>query len=537
MYLSDFDLQQLDEQKLRALPAEQKEALLVKLLWDLKDAREQLKTNSQTSSRPPRSDTPWPSHDPAGEEVDAAADKGGERKSEAEVSATNPAAEAESSDVTAPAVETTPAISTEQTPRKPGRQVGAPGQSRQVSLPVSATVNHLPATCACCGQALEPAEFIARTGLYVLELETDLVAGLRGLQVCHEKHRYGEITCRCGHVNCSAPGRCSTDPLWTVELTEWHLVGPLLVSLLVCLSHRLHLSRRRIQEFLRDWLGIELSTSTINHCLHEAGRAVEPLEEQLVEELQQATLAYADETPWKEWGRLLWLWVIITPTICLYFIGYRSKEILAQVLGEGFVGWLMSDGYQVYRQFRQRLRCWAHLLRKAEGLKQSLNAEARAFGQATHDLLSDLMAAIYQAREGPAVDLTPRFRDRLDAFRRLCEQHRDSRHEKTRALAREFLNDWEAVWIVVAHPYLPLTNNEAERALRHWVIARLLSQGTRTEQGSRAFALLASVIDTCRRRNLLPWPYLAQVIAERRKGNPAPLLPAAASFEVMVTGG
>jgi hypothetical protein len=88
----------------------------------------------------------------------------------------------------------------------------------------------------------------------------------------------------------------------------------------------------------------------------------------------------------------------------------------------------------------------------------------------------------------------------LDAFRRLCEPHRDSTHEKTRALARAFLNDWEAVWIVVAHLYLPLTNNEAERALRHWVIARRLSHRTRTEQGSRAFALLASVIDTCRRR-------------------------------------
>ena len=69
---------------------------------------------------------------------------------------------------------------------------------------------------------------------------------------------------------------------------------------------------------------------------------------------------------------------------------------------------------------------------------------------------------------------------------------------------------------------------EPNRALRHWVIARRLSQGTRTEQGSRAFALLASIIDTCRRRNLLPWPYLAKVVAERRKGNPAPPLPAAA---------
>jgi transposase len=71
-------------------------------------------------------------------------------------------------------------------------------------------------------------------------------------------------------------------------------------------------------------------------------------------------------------------------------------------------------------------------------------------------------------------------------------------------------------------------HNEAERALRHWVILRRISNGTRTEQGSRAFALLASVIETCRKRNHLPWPYLAQVIAERRQGHAAPPLPAAA---------
>jgi hypothetical protein len=41
-------------------------------------------------------------------------------------------------------------------------------------------------------------------------------------------------------------------------------------------------------------------------------------------------------------------------------------------------------------------------------------------------------------------------------------------------------------------------------------------------------ALLISVIETCRKRKHLPWPYLAQVIAERRKGNPAPAMLAAA---------
>jgi len=526
VYLSDFDLQQLDEQTLKELPAEQKEALLVKLLWDLQEARERLKANSQTSSRPPSSDLPWQGRASEAEESE-----------ETESAGTAPEApandEVEGREVpaeTSPEPEPTQGASTDPAvnqPKKPGRRVGAPGHSRQLSLPISDTVVHRPAVCARCDQVLEPEAFIARTGLYVLEVEHTAGDGLQGLQVRHDKQLYGEISCPCGHVNRTEPGCCPAEPLWEVELSEWHLVGPLLLSLIVCLSQRMRLSRRRIQEFLGDWLGVALSTSTINQCIHEAGRAVEPIEEQLVEELQQASLAYADETPWKEWGQLLWLWVITTPTVCLYFIGYRSQEILANVFGEGFVGWLMSDGYQVYRQFQHRLRCWAHRLRKAKGLTESLNGEARAFGQATETLLNDLMKAIYQAREGPPQDLIAQFQDRLNAFARLCDQHRDSAHEKTRALAREFLNDWEAIWIVVAHPHLPLTNNEAERALRHWVIARRLSQGTRTEQGSRVVALLASVIDTCRKRNILPWPYLAQVVAERRKGHSAPPLPAA----------
>ena len=106
-----------------------------------------------------------------------------------------------------------------------------------------------------------------------------------------------------------------------------------------------------------------------------------------------------------------------------------------------------------------------------------------------------------------------------------CDQHRDGAHEKTRALACEFLNDWDTFWVVLDYPWLPLTNNEAERALRHWVIARRISYGTRTAQGSRAFELTISVIETCRKRGVSPWPYLAEVIRQRRKGLPAPALP------------
>ena len=105
MYLSDFDLQQWDEQKLMALPAEQKDGLLVKLLWDLKEARERLKANSQTSSRPPRSDPPWHSTNSGDEDSEAAGEADGAVDPEAQGSgsAANAAANAEPNGVGAPA--------------------------------------------------------------------------------------------------------------------------------------------------------------------------------------------------------------------------------------------------------------------------------------------------------------------------------------------------------------------------------------------------------------------------------------------------
>jgi transposase len=65
------------------------------------------------------------------------------------------------------------------------------------------------------------------------------------------------------HVTQTKPGSCPDEPGWTVALTEWHLVGPMLAALVICLSLRLRLSQNRIREFLQDWLGITLSVGCI----------------------------------------------------------------------------------------------------------------------------------------------------------------------------------------------------------------------------------------------------------------------------------
>ncbi len=515
---------------MRGLDCAQKEQLLNNTLDDLRELHDRLNQTPWNSSRPPSSQPIWGrvgKSEKRGDEEPS--QSSAEPEEESEPSKEKPAEEQGRDSKGQAEDENGSSLELDKKAKKPGRQLGMVGHSRSPSVAVSGEVKHIPSHCVVCGTLQSEENFLADKGHLTVDVERmGEDGGLLGLQASHVKHVYGTTSCAaCGHEHRTEPGRAPAEVLWDVELTEWHLVGPLLVSLIVFLHFRMRLSYRRIQEFLHVWLGLYLSTSTLSQCVHEAGRAVEPLEEELVEEVKNAALVHIDETGWKEGAQLLWLWCFVTVTTCLYLIGYRNRDFLEMVLGEIFLGWLMSDGYWAYRHYPKRLRCWAHLIRKARGLEQSCNiSEAQPFGKEVLSLLAELMAAIYAAREGPSdEDLRARFTDRLAAFKVLCEHYAQAAHAKTQALAREFLNDWDAIWAILDHPDLPLTNNTAERALRHWVIARLLSQGTRTPQGTRAYGLLASVIDTCRLRQVNPWPYLAEVVANRRRGQRAPPLP------------
>jgi transposase len=77
---------------------------------------------------------------------------------------------------------------------------------------------------------------------------------------------------------------------------------------------------------------------------------------------------------------MLWLWVLVSAQTVLYVIGPRSRETLESLLEASFAGTLMSDGYGVYRNRSNRLRCWAHLTRKVRGLVESADRRAAGAG-------------------------------------------------------------------------------------------------------------------------------------------------------------
>lgn len=537
MKLSDFDLRQIDEERINNLSETAVKNLSITLLNDLKEARERLNQNSKNSSMPPSSEAPWDKASKHGDEENDDEPLEDSEALEKAMQANTRSTENDClpDDINAlldsktPSVAVTPPKTPKEPSRKPGKQPGAQGFGREQKITVHRYEHHHPDQCALCNLDTDHEHnSVAYTAFDTLTLEWgDLIQP--GIKVINTRHTYYESECSCGHVTRAEPFRAPPDSLLAdVELSQWRLIGSSLAALIVCLSLRMRLSRPRIREFLHDWLGISLSVGSINKAIHESGRAAMPLENELLEEVLNSKLLHVDETPWMQKGDFLWLWVFVSSSVVFFSIASRSAALINNVLGSrAYKGWLMSDGYRVYRQFLKRIRCWAHLVRKARGLTEAFDKESQAFGQETLDFLNSLMAAIKNAREVPPdKPLSEFYQERLDSYRQLCEKMKSSTHKKTHALAVEMLNDWDVIFTILDHPHLPLTNNEAERALRHWVILRRISYGTRTEQGSRVFTILASVIETCRIRQQCPWRYLEAVIDNRRAGFLAPSLPA-----------
>lgn len=515
--LTDHDLRQMSDEWVSSLSPSQKEVLLVRALAELRKSRDRLNQTPNNSSKPPSSRAPW--------EMTRSDTAIAAPTTAAPTDVDRAAAKPDGAAKPAPA---SSAPSGKSTSKKAGKQPCAKGFGRTQKLAHTESAPHYPDNCAGCGQSLSYDGSVAYTGWDEIDI-AEKPAGHAGLHLQVTRHTLYACPCSCGHVTRAGHHVAPDDPFWDkVALGQWRLVGPRLAGAIVFLALRMRLSRARIREFFTELFDLQLSTGVLDETIREAGRAVAPLEDEMVLDIEQAVLLHADETPWKEAGQPFWLWVFVASFTTLFFVCSRGLEILSNVLTAKFKGNLMTDGYQAYRHLGRRLRCWAHLIRKCQGLIDSTDAKVARAGKGMHEVLCTLMEAIYAARVAPGEPmgaLASRHASDIARLRALCERHRDDGNDKLRALAREFLLDWDVILRQVSEPALPLTNNAAEQALRHWVIARRISMGTRSEAGTRAFALLASVIETCRKRSTSSWRYIASVIAAARNGLSVPALP------------
>lgn len=65
---------------------------------------------------------------------------------------------------------------------------------------------------------------------------------------------------------------------------------------------------------------------------------------------------------------------------------------------------------------------------------------------------------------------------------------------------------------VLTNPKIPLTNNEAERRLRGFVIQRKISYGTTSDAGDKFRDRVHSLIETCKKRQISSLETLTRIV-------------------------
>jgi hypothetical protein len=87
-------------------------------------------------------------------------------------------------------------------------------------------------------------------------------------------------------------------------------------------------------------------------------------------------------------------------------------------------------------------------------------------------------------------------------------------------------NHWQGLTKFLKDVRIPLSNNEAERAVRHSVMGRKNFYGSRTINGADVTATPYTVIESCKKVEIDPKHYITMIVKEQIRGSkeiPTPL--------------
>jgi transposase len=254
---------------------------------------------------------------------------------------------------------------------------------------------------------------------------------------------------------------------------------------------------------LEQAFGLRVSRGGLCQAMARVANKAEPTYEALVKQVRGSPSVTPDETGWRVGGELWWMWAFSTSQVTVYSIQPgRGFEQAAAVLGADFAGFLVRDGWSIYRQFIQALHqtCLAHLLRRCREMTLVAGKCQAKFPHTVQAILQQALQLRDRREQGQISDqgvavARGRLEARLDRSLQRC--YRAPRNQR---LAKHLLRERDAVFTFLICPGLEATNWRAEQAIRPMVVTRKVWGGNRTSRGAHTQSILVSILQTCRQQ-------------------------------------
>jgi transposase len=325
---------------------------------------------------------------------------------------------------------------------------------------------------------------------------------------------------------------------------EGPIFGPRLLATIGWLKSVGHLSYSSIETWMEDVLQVPVSRGYLAKlCTGTISQSLEHAYDEAVEAIPHQNQLGSDETSIKENGKKHWIWCITATTFSVFHIAAtRSREVLEKLVGTEFAGYLNLDYFSANCSFAwndwiKAQYCWAHLIRDIRFLEKHPDRKTKAWAEQLLDRSRRLFKAYHRRDEMSAEGYRHSMLLHRDRFLELVRQPPSSKEAHNLA-ARFAVVEYTTDESMEPEPYdlsqdyfrflfaedVEPTNNHSEQQIRHCVIDRKITQGTRGEAGRRYHERMWTAIATCKKQNRSFFSFLLESITAKLNRQSAPTL-------------
>ena len=311
------------------------------------------------------------------------------------------------------------------------------------------------------------------------------------------------------------------------------IFGPRLLATIGWLKSVGHCSYSTIETWMEDVLQVPVSRGYLAKlCTGTISQSLSDSYDELVTAIPHQEQLGSDETSIKDNGKKHWIWCITAATFSVFHIAKtRSREVLEKLVGPEFAGYLNFDYFSANCSFAwnywiKAQYCWAHLIRDIRFLSEKHpDKKTKAWAEQLLDRSRRLFSAWHRRDEMTAEGFHRSMLTHRDRFLELVRQPPSTKEAKN--LAARFAvvqyttdDSPEPEMYDLSQDYFRFmfaegvepTNNHNEQQLRHSVIDRKITQGTRGEAGQRYHERMWTAIATCKKQNRNFFTFLLESI-------------------------
>lgn len=290
--------------------------------------------------------------------------------------------------------------------------------------------------------------------------------------------------------------------------------------------------------------GIDPDRSTLAAWVGKAAFELSPVHEALMAELKRSTKLFMDETPapvlapGRKRTKTGYFWALARddrpwggddpPGVAFTYAPGRSGQYADKIL-DGFSGILQVDGYAGYNRLLRRptqdvtlTYCWAHARRKLYDVTQSSAApiaqEGLAYIQALYRTEKDIRGhspdARYAARQERSKPIIKTFEGWLAQSRA-----RVSAKSPTGEALKYIAKYWDGLCLFLTDGRVELDSNAVERTIRPIALNRKNALFAGHDTGAQNWAMIASLIETCKLNAVEPHGYLSGILTAIAQGH------------------